>query len=336
MEYIARRAFTVAALACLFAVLATPALSSPFFSWEDYARPHQLVDIGGRRLNLFCLGSGSPTVILDAGLGDDISAWRKVQGEIAGTTRVCAYDRAGYGFSDPAVLPRDAIALSKDLERLIRAARSAPPYVIVGGSIAALHTRLFVDAHLRDVVGVVLVDPSFEHQVAEYERATPAFRRSAQQQLATYRSCIVELRHGTPPVGSKVWKDCVGDPEPDLPPAVTKALVARITPSFYRMALSELSEFEGESSDEVDRSRRSWGDLPLIVLTAGGTTKPDRDQAVRNAIWFKAHDRIAALSAHGTNRMVPGATHHIQLSRPHAVISAVKEVIAAWRGHSNR
>jgi pimeloyl-ACP methyl ester carboxylesterase len=301
---------------------------APKYSWNDYARPHQLVDIGGgRHINFFCLGSGTPTVILDGGLGNDISAWRKVHAQLASRTRVCAYDRAGNGFSDAGPEPRSAAALSADLERLIKTARLQPPYLIVGASIAGLHTRLFVDRHLAEIAGVVLVDPSFEHQVARYEAATPAYRASALQQIATYRGCIRQLAPGLPPRDSSIWKDCIGDPEPDLPAEVNLALARRITPDNYRMALSELLQFEGPSADEIDRSRRSWGDLPLFVLTAGGTSVAKGDDAVRLRLWIQAHDRIAKLSTRGVNRIVPNATHHIQLTRPDAVITAVNEVI---------
>jgi pimeloyl-ACP methyl ester carboxylesterase len=323
--------FAVATMLCLAMTVSAAATPAPTYSWQDYARPHRLVDVGGRRLNLFCLGSGTPTVILDGGLGDDITSWRKVQGELARTTQVCSYDRAGNGFSDPAPEPRTASALSRDLEHLIHAARLRPPFVIIGASIAGLHTRLFVDRHLHDIAGVVLVDPSFEHQVARYEEATPAFRSAADQQINTFKSCIEQLGSGPAKAGSQTWKDCVGDPDPDLPPEVVSALAARVTPQAYRMALSELLEFEGRSADEVDASRRSWGDLPLIVLTAGGSSPTDADQAVRNRIWNDAHDRIAALSSRGINRVVPNATHHIQLSTPDAVIAAVNEVIAQSR-----
>ncbi|HEX5258656.1 MAG TPA: alpha/beta hydrolase [Sphingomicrobium sp.] len=326
-----------AAFGCLLLTGAGPPGPSPAFSWNDYARPHRLVDVGGgRRLNLFCLGSGSPTVILDGGLGDDITSWRKVHSELARTTKVCAYDRAGNGFSDPGPLPRSAAALSDDLERLIRAARLRPPYVIVGASIAGLHVRLFVDRHLPDVAGVVLVDPSFEHQVARYEEVTPASRASAEQQIATFRSCIGRLRGGVPAAGSQTWKDCIVDPDPDLPPGVVQALVERETSDFYRMALSELLEFEGRSAEQIDASRRSWGDLPLIILTASGTSPPDADQAIRNRVWMEAHDRMAKLSSRGANRVVANATHHIQLSQPDAVIAAVNEVVASARSHPAR
>jgi len=337
MRIAAQRSFYAAAiLSCLFLTASAPSSPAPAYSWNDYARPHQLVDVGGRRLNLFCLGSGSPTVILDGGLGDDVSSWRKVHAELARSTKVCAYDRAGNGFSDPGPVPRTAEALSDDLERLIRSARLPRPYVIVGASIAGLHTRLFVDRHLDQVAGVVLVDPSFEHQVARYEEVTPAYRPAAEQQIATFRSCITRLQLGVPARDSQTWKDCIGDPDPDLPPVVVKALVSRNTPDSYRMALSELVEFEGRSADQVDASRRSWGDLPFIILTAGGTSPPDADQAIRNRVWLQEHDRMAKLSSRGVNRVVPDATHHIQISQPEAVVSAVREVIAESKSRTKQ
>ena len=310
---------------------AAPAPAAPNPAYAVYAHPQRLVDVGGRRLNLYCLGRGTPTVILDGGLGDDLSGWRTVHGALARTTRVCAYDRAGFGFSDPGPPPRTAAALAADLGALLRAARLRPPYVLVGGSLAGLHLRLFVDGHLGSVAGMVLVDPSFEHQVARYVAATPAFAASAAQQVATFRSCIVALGAGMPSRGSQAYRDCIGDPDPDLPPAVAAALAAREGPDYYRAVLSELESFNGASSDEVDASRRSWGALPLIVLTAGGPPNSDPDMVVRQAIWTSMHERIASLSSRGVHRVIPGARHHIERSNPEAVIAAVNEVVAATR-----
>jgi pimeloyl-ACP methyl ester carboxylesterase len=315
----------------------TRVFATPQSAWEAYGHPHQLVAIGDdRRLNLFCLGSGSPVVILDGGLGNDITAWRKVHAELARTTRVCAYDRAGNGFSDPGPVPRTAAALAADLEALLRAARIRPPYVLVGASIAGLHIRLFADLHLAQIAGMVLIDPSFEHQVARYEAATPASTTAASaQQVAGLRFCIDALRNGTPAVGSKAYSDCIGSPDSDLPATAFRGLAARITSDSYRMVLSELQEFNGASADEVDASRRSYGALPLIVLTAGGVGTPDADTVARTRIWTEMHERMAAMSTRGLHRIVPGATHHIALSQPNAVIAAVNDVVAAARPGSN-
>jgi pimeloyl-ACP methyl ester carboxylesterase len=325
----------VFALSVVLAATATPASPDP--AWSAYGRPHQLVEIGnGRHLNLFCRGTGSPTVILDGGLGADMSQWRKVHADLARTTRVCAYDRAGNGFSDSGPLPRTAAVLAADLDSLLHAAHLPPPYVLVGSSLAGLHTRLFADTHLKQVVGMVLVDPSFEHQTARYEAATPSFKLLAEQQVATLSSCIEALRDGMPAPGSKAYKECIGETDPDLPPEVTSALAAQTTSDSYRMVLSELHEFDGASSDQIDASRRSYGDMPLIVLTAGGVATPDPDAVARMKIWIGMHDQMAALSSRGINRIVPNASHHIMLSRPEAVIAAVDEVVVAARESARR
>jgi pimeloyl-ACP methyl ester carboxylesterase len=331
-----RRFGLLAAAAVLAGTLgAAEVPKQPNPAFELYARPQRLVDIGGRRLNVYCLGQGSPTVILDGGLGNDITEWRDVQGAIARETRVCAYDRAGYGFSDPGPLPRTASALDADLVALLRAAAVNPPYVLVGASLASLHVQLFANRHRSEVAGMVLVDPSFEHQVARYIAATPAFKASAEQQLATFNGCIVALKRGAPAPGTQVYKDCIGDADPDLPADVTAALEARIGPAFYETALSEVEAFNGRSSEEVDTERRSYGDLPLIVLTAQLRAGADADTVTRTKIWYARHDAMAKLSTRGVHRIVAGATHHIARSRPAAVIEAVDEVVAAARGASH-
>lgn len=125
----------------------------------------QLVEIEpGRRLNLVCQGSGLPTVVLEAGLGDTSAAWHLVQPEVARLTRVCAYDRAGLGLSDPGPLPRTSSAIVHDLHRLLHRAELPPPYVIVAHSMGALGAMLFADRHLPELAGMVLVDPSFPDQ----------------------------------------------------------------------------------------------------------------------------------------------------------------------------
>ena len=159
---------------------ATPSSGDlPTTSLEPYGRPQQLVDIGGRRLNLYCLGQGSPTVILEGGLEASTIAWRKVHAELAKSTRVCAYDRAGYGFSDPGPLPRDTRSLAEDLAALMKAARLQPPYVLVGASLGGGIVRLYADTHWAVVGGMVLVDPHTEHE----EHASKPPRRVSSREL---------------------------------------------------------------------------------------------------------------------------------------------------------
>ena len=315
-------------VAASLTLCAAAAAASVHPEWEFYAHPQRLVDVGGRKLNVYCIGKGSPTVILDGGLGSDITEWRFVQAAIARTTEVCSYDRAGNGFSDPAPLPRDAKALAADLSALLRAARIDGPYIVVGQSLAGLHIRLFADEHPDDVAGMVLVDPSFEHQLQRYEAAIPSYRVGAEQQVATFRSCITILKNGTPSMGSDGYRDCIGDyTQTDLPPNVVKSEIARTDSDTYRMALSELAGLNGASADQVEASRHSYGDMPLIVLSSDMPPRSDADTRTRMHIWYEMHEKIARLSTRGEHRIVPGSSHHIQESKPDAVVAAISQVI---------
>src|SRR6266487_4781642 len=124
-----------------------------------YPPPGQLIDVGGYKLHIFCMGQGSPTVILDHVGAGNSAQWALVQPEIAKTTRVCAYDRAGFGWSDPGPAPRDARQNVQELHMLLTNAQIAPPYVLVGHSFGGDVARLYADQYRDQVAGMVLVDP---------------------------------------------------------------------------------------------------------------------------------------------------------------------------------
>lgn len=118
----------------------------------------QLVNVGGYRLMLNCTGSGSPTVILESGWSDVSIEWRTVQPEIAKFSRVCSYDRAGYGGSDPGPMPRTTLQIATELHTLLRKAGEMPPYVLVGSSFGGYNVRVFNGLYPDEVVGIVLAD----------------------------------------------------------------------------------------------------------------------------------------------------------------------------------
>jgi len=123
-----------------------------------YARPGQLVDAGGFRLNLYCMGRGSPTVVFDSGWGDWAPAWSKVQPEIAKWTRACSYDRAGTGFSDPGPMPRTSVHIAEELSTALHHAGIGGPYILVGSAFGGDNVRTFADLYMDEVAGLVLVD----------------------------------------------------------------------------------------------------------------------------------------------------------------------------------
>lgn len=144
----------------------------------------------GRRLALYCAGTGSPTVIFDSGLGAGAQAWSRVQPELAKTTRSCAFDRPGYGASDEGPTPRDAAHIVGDLKAGLKAGDIAGPYVLVGHSMGGYDMRLFANLHPEDVVGMVLVDPSIDGNEAPLRAVSPAFAQTMDDFQATAGKCI--------------------------------------------------------------------------------------------------------------------------------------------------
>lgn len=308
-----------------------------------FIQPARLVDIGnGRRMNIHCIGQGSPTVIFEAGLGDQIRAWAMVQPAIAKATRTCSYDRAGLGFSDSSGRPGTAANAADDLHGLLASASIKPPYVLVGHSLGGLYMQLFADRYRSEVAGMVLVDPVSFDQGSRYDALDPAMTVENRKFVRfLHDQCIPAARKGY--VGeASLLKKCIGEPDPRFSKAFNQAFLANhSTAKYMQAAWSEWANVFTVSSDEVRTAKRSYGDMPLVVLSrAPFPRQPHETQAVRDAknyLWVELHDDIAALSTRGVNEIVPGAGHYIQFDKPGAVIDAIQQVIDTVRadGHDS-
>ncbi len=295
-------------------------------------------------MNLFCQGSGSPVVVLEAGAGGSTLDWRKVHGDMARITRTCAYDRAGMGFSDAGPLPRTAQAVVQDFVALMTAARITPPYVLVGHSLGSYFVRLYADMYPAQVAGMVLVDPSIEFQDQRFTAVSPPFADILRKDGEMARECLRQAQAHTLKASSTLFKECTYGYSRD--PAFSDALYElqinrRLSVPFRAALLSETQEMDGTDSQELATARRSYGDMPLIILTQppeGPDAYPGLTAAqvkAMNALWSQMHDELAMLSSRGVNRTVPNTGHYIQRDRPEVVVAAVQEVIAAARSRAH-
>ena len=308
---------------------------------DVYALPQQLVKLpDGRQMNVFCLGSGSPTVMMEAGAGGSTLEWRWVQRDIAKMTRACAYDRAGMGFSDPGPLPRTAAAVAKDFVALVKAARIPLPFVMVAHSLGSYFVRLYADQYPGNVLGMVLIDPSVEYQDRRFVAANPAFAETLRKDDEAARKCLREATAGTLTASSSRFAACSYGYSRD--PAFSDALFAlqikrRISVAFRTALYSETHEMKFIDSEQLVAARRSYGDMPLIVLTQAPETAdaypgstPEQVNAM-NVLWMQMHDELASLSSRGSNRQIERSGHYIQRDRPEVVRGAVDEVVQAAR-----
>lgn len=338
-NWLQRALRVVVAMATILATVASAA-QDPGAVVTDMAwiEPASLVDIGGgRRLNLYCIGHGSPTVLFEAGLGDQIRAWALVQPAIAKATRACAYDRAGLGFSDPSGRPGTPANAVDDLQRLLVAASIKPPYILVGHSLGGMYAQLFADRHRSEVAGMVLVDPVSFDQGRRYFALDPSMTTQSRDFVAfLHDECIPAARNGYAGKPA-LFKQCVGGPDPHFSAAFNRAFLANhSTASYMRAAWSEWANVFTVSSDQVRAAQCSYGDMPLVVLSrAPFPRSPNETQAMRDAknyLWVELHDDIAALSTRGVNEIIPGAGHYIQIEQPQVVIRAIRQTVAAERG----
>jgi pimeloyl-ACP methyl ester carboxylesterase len=318
---------------------------------NSYLHAQHLVDVGGRRLNIICAGTGSPAVILDAGLAADATSWRLVQPAIARHTRVCSYDRAGMGFSDPTTSSRDAAAIVGDLHALLTGAGISPPYVLVGWSIAGLYSRLYVDRYPNDVSGLVQVDPSSENDDDDASKIVPHRDSLIKHRDKQFRGCAVNISQGTCaffPGGLANYRKALraaGCPHVDPQDCAVAEVVGEheARGSYWRDVALE-SEAITRSSSEVRVNQRPYGNLPLIILTDSEEGDIDHvpdapSVALQHAVWAakeKEHERIAKLSSVGAHFVVAGSMHAIQLDHPSTVVSAVDEVVDQARYNGSR
>lgn len=324
-----RLAASLALVASTICAAAEPAPAADP-SLAIYATPATLVDIGkGRKLNLRCSGEGTPVVVLESGATADSMAWYKVQPAIAKSTKVCAYDRAGFGFSDDGPLPRDLDADAKDLNALIHAAKIATPVVLVGHSLGTNIVRRYAGKYPADVGAIVLVDPPPQH-ISEFSQEWVKTDHAMHENVIAFaKMCGKAASAGglAKPVGDAA--KCIRPPDPRYPDALNAAIHAqKQKPPFWHTLISEF-ETNMTIFEEPVSPKESHGATPLIVLVADGSfaDAPPDGKSAMEAAQQKTNKLILATSTKSERRVIANSSHDMQFDQPEAIVTAVADVI---------
>ena len=280
------------------------------------AMPGTAFDVGGHRLHLQCTGTGSPTVVLESGLGEMSSSWARIAPAVAATTRVCAYDRAGQGWSGDAAGPQDGLAVARDLHVLLAVAGERAPFVLVGHSTGGTYVMTYAAQYPDQVAGMVLLDSSTPDQL----------------RLPGYSATYNMMRRGLG-VGPSLARLGLGRP---IPATAMSSLPAPAAAQFRTFATS--SRGLRNMRDEVSAlpaafaqagALRTLGSKPLTVITA-------TESLHKTAGWPAAQNRLAALSSNSSHRVVD-STHSGLLDNERASDGssrAITDVVRAVRTHN--
>jgi pimeloyl-ACP methyl ester carboxylesterase len=296
-----------------------------FMRWQasrQYPVLGKLVDIGERKIQLDCRGKGSPTVVLESGL-DALGSlsWAAVHDDIAQTTRVCAYSRAGILWSDPTTDTFDSKNVAQDLHTALAKGGETAPWVMVGHSLGGPYMMMFTSLYDSEVAGFVLVDASHPDQVAPMKKIT---RMSPELPPSSLIEALAKI--------GIVRLVSMANTRPNAPP-----LVDRVEQAYLPQNISSFLK-EVQSSEATIAAAgqfRQLGDRPVVVLTSMKKLSSDELQKMgmsqtqemqMKALWKQLQANQATWSTHSRHEIVPDASHYIQFDRPDVVIKAVREV----------
>jgi pimeloyl-ACP methyl ester carboxylesterase len=298
----------------LAALLIIAASAGAMYEWRatrsDLAAtppPGRLIDVGGYSLHLWCTGSGTPHVILETGLGASTVSWGFVQPAVAQFTRVCSYDRAGLGYSEPGPSPRTAGRMADELAALLDRSGIGGPLVLVGASSGGFTVRIFASRHPARVSGLVLVDASHEDQIHEVPSIAPFVPVLAS--LGAFRLLGVSFS---------------GSPDSLAPAVRAYERATRFRASGYRTAANEIMNMQ-TSANEVRASRRTLTTPVVVVTGARGA----------DATWLDLQRDQIGLSQRGCQIVAEQSGHVVTTDQPQLVVEAIRGLVDVARGRND-
>jgi len=246
------------------------------------------------------MGKGSPTVVIDTGVGDTMERWQDFQSQAAEIRRVCTYDRAGYGSSEPGPLPRTSQRAAEELQQLLENAEVKGPYVLVGHSLGGLNMQVFADRYPNLVAGLILLDPAPLAFING--QSFPELYQMLEQQATELQSTAEAMRN-------------------------SKDTEAQAQANYLEAVASEHAALIAESASQV-AAIMSFGDIPLIVIGSG---KPNpafgADAEAFQQFWIEQNRELAAKSTDGTFMLAQESSHYLHVDAPNVVLDAIRQMV---------
>jgi pimeloyl-ACP methyl ester carboxylesterase len=296
----------------------------------DLARfppPGKMVNVGGHRMHIHCQGQGSPTVVVEQGLQGVSSAWKEITQSIAQTTRVCAYDRVGLGYSEPIDHPTRSTEVAEILHKLLGAAGVEDDLVLVGWSAGGVYVREYRRLHPEKVRAMLLVDSSHEQQQTRLPQP-PARGGINTLEIAQYLAPIGVVR-----LSGIVKQQIERSPAPDK-------LKPELIALYHQSHVIQTMVRESESFTLDTRATQppaSLGDLPLIVLTPGKRAEPTGPGITpgyvqeERRVWGELQQELAAVSTRSKHVVATEGGHGIQYDQPELLVGSVSELVQMVR-----
>jgi pimeloyl-ACP methyl ester carboxylesterase len=303
---------------------------------EIYTRPGTLVRADGTRLNLYCMGSGSPAVVFDSGWEDWAPVWTIVQPEVAKWTRACSYDRAGAGFSDPGPMPRTSARIADELRSALHNARIQRPYILVGHAFGGDNVRTFAARYMPEVAGMVLV---------EADVGGPEEHRGDVERIAELRECRDAVAAGRPlpPLPTRSGRpprSCAQQFFRGLPEVMwsgeLNAKLLELAQTKVAMYDTYISEMEHMPEDEtyLQEHSRSLGSRPIRVLSTGNhgvhsvdpSRPPDPEHQKYEEEVAREQAKWLELSSNARQLFTDKSSEYIPFDQPSFVVDAIREV----------
>jgi pimeloyl-ACP methyl ester carboxylesterase len=288
-----------------------------------HSPPGQILSVNGHAMRIYCSGSGSPVIVLDAGLGNDGLIWGRVQPALAKTTRVCSYDRAGFGWSDALPPPRDADHIATELHGLLAAAQITGPVVLMGHSIAGIYMRDYATRYPENIAGLIFVDAS-----TPFQNRNPAFKADGNPRPPSWMQTV--RKQATFALGIP---RLLGKCSDNLPGFDPHAAELQAEDQCHDRSVAVAAEWESfDRSGEETVHTGPYGALPILIFSQdpARTVKSEPKDVVM--AWNQMQEDLKQLSTRSRRIIARGSTHYVQGNRADLIEREVPKFIEQIRG----